>query len=216
MSCANGELLAEPIRRDAEIRRPRHAADGRAHGRAQHVGNALGLRQVARPLGHRREHRSLLEFLILVAIARLRGGRAADGDERAGRPERVDDRRGQIRRAGAELHDAERRLAGDARVGVRHRQGGALAAPQDHAHAFVILHFDQRILRRARQREDVLGAVSAQKFRQRLRYRQCVCRISRGCARHSLVLGFKFRCGDDFSTREAPRTSAKLELNLGL
>ncbi len=183
-----GQALVEPIRGYAEIDGPGHAADRCPHRCAQHVGDTFRLRQISRPLCDRGEHGGLLQFLILVAMASARRRRAAYGDERARGPVGIDNGCGQIRGAGTELHDAERRLAGHARVGIGHGEGRAFAAPEHHAHAFAVLHVDQGILRCAGQRENVFGAVGSHHFRQRLRYRQCVRCISRECARHSFIL----------------------------
>ena len=47
--------LVEPVGRDAEIGRTRHATHGRAHHGSQHVRNSLRLRQISRLFGHRRK-----------------------------------------------------------------------------------------------------------------------------------------------------------------
>ena len=150
-----GDVHLEQVAGDPEVDRAGRPAE-RVPGRLADEARDLGRdRRLDPPLRDRREHRGLVELLVLLAGAIRPAHRRGHRDDRAARPERLRHAPGDVRRARPVGAVDEARPAADPGVRVGHVDGRRLGSRQDLADALG-LEGDPQLVVAAGHQEEVL------------------------------------------------------------
>ena len=144
---------------ELQVHRARRAGRGDAERLAQHVGHARDVVDGGIELGHRLERRHVVDFLVDLAELGLGIAAAGDGDDRRMREVGVAQARGQIERAD-HLRHADARLAGGARITVRHVGGRLFAVAVNARDRRAALHLGESPPQHRRHHEHVGDAVA--------------------------------------------------------
>ena len=136
---------------------------GRCHAErlAHHVGDTCDVVDGGVELGHRLEGRHVVDLLVDFAELGLRIAPAGEGNHRRMRQICVAQARGDVERAD-HLRHANARLAGGARITVRHVDGRFLAVAVHPGYFGAPLHLGEGAPQNGRHHEDVGDAVTRQ------------------------------------------------------
>ena len=159
------QAVVEHVAGDLKEDRPAAPRHGEAQGRVEHLGNAVGPRDLHRHLGHGAEHADEVEFLERVLVGMLRGDAADEDDDGRVRDVGRGDAGEQIGRARAARHEADAGRAGDAREPVRHERGSLLVAAVDVLDRLVVVEGVEHVEeRRPDDAEDVAHLLGLQEL----------------------------------------------------
>ena len=135
------------------------AAGRRVEGARDDLGNARGIVDLGRPLGHGAEHGAVVELLERLALAHLAPDLADEHDHRRGvLPGDVDARRG-IGCARPARDEGNARAAGGLADGLRHHRGAALLAADRERDLAIVEGVERGEVALARHAEHMLHAV---------------------------------------------------------
>ena len=142
------ERSTEHVARDLDEHRALAAAHRRAQRAPQELGNALGLVDLKRLLGHRPEHAHQVVFLKRVLLIVVERDSADEHHHRRVGDVRRGDAGQQIGGARTARHEADARPIGDARQAIGHERGGLLVAHVDVFDARIVVERVQDVKER--------------------------------------------------------------------
>ena len=150
------ERSTEHVARDLDEHRALAAAHRRAQRAPQELGNALGLVDLKRLLGHRPEHAHQVVFLKRVLLIVVERDSADEHHHRRVGDVRRGDAGQQIGGARTARHEADARPIGDARQAIGHERGGLLVAHVDVFDARIVVERVQDVQERRADESEYL------------------------------------------------------------